>query len=68
MDSLEMLTKKLILDGKLEHKGIEVPRPEELDLPKSFIQIGEGKFMRGFVDWMINQANKQGGKDLFDHR
>ncbi|EPZ45524.1 tagaturonate reductase [Alicyclobacillus acidoterrestris] len=28
--------------------------------PERIIQIGEGNFLRGFVDWMIHQLNKQG--------
>ncbi|RXJ02106.1 tagaturonate reductase [Anaerobacillus alkaliphilus] len=30
------------------------------NLPERVIQFGEGNFMRGFVDWMINELNKQG--------
>ncbi|WP_053219938.1 tagaturonate reductase [Virgibacillus senegalensis] len=29
-------------------------------LPEKVLQIGEGNFLRGFVDWMIHQMNKQG--------
>ncbi|MDX5474722.1 MAG: tagaturonate reductase [Bacillaceae bacterium] len=29
-------------------------------LPERVIQFGEGNFMRGFVDWMIHELNKQG--------
>ncbi|MDQ0188830.1 tagaturonate reductase [Alicyclobacillus cycloheptanicus] len=29
-----------------------------LELPERVIQIGEGNFLRGFVDWMIHQLNK----------
>lgn len=29
-------------------------------LPERVIQFGEGNFLRGFVDWMIHQMNKQG--------
>ncbi len=29
-----------------------------LQFPERVIQIGEGNFMRGFVDWMIHQLNK----------
>ncbi len=28
--------------------------------PEKVLQIGEGNFLRGFVDWMIHQMNKQG--------
>ena len=30
------------------------------DLPEKILQFGEGNFLRGFVDWMIHQMNKQG--------
>ncbi|MCU1446145.1 tagaturonate reductase [Cryobacterium sp.] len=36
------------------------PKPE---LPTRAIQFGEGNFLRGFVDWQLQQLNKQG---LFD--
>ncbi|TDL34267.1 tagaturonate reductase [Jeotgalibacillus sp. S-D1] len=28
-------------------------------LPEKVLQIGEGNFLRGFIDWMIQQMNKQ---------
>ncbi len=31
--------------------------------PERILQFGEGAFLRGFVDWMVHQLNKQG---LFD--
>lgn len=30
------------------------------NLPEKVIQFGEGNFLRGFVEWMIHQMNKQG--------
>lgn len=30
------------------------------NLPERVIQFGEGNFMRAFVDWMVNELNKQG--------
>jgi tagaturonate reductase len=30
------------------------------DFPVKVIQFGEGNFLRAFVDWMIDQANRQG--------
>ncbi|GGH85925.1 tagaturonate reductase [Pullulanibacillus pueri] len=29
-------------------------------LPEKIVQFGEGNFLRGFIDWMIHQMNKQG--------
>lgn len=34
-------------------------------LPEKIIQFGEGNFLRGFVDWMVHELNKQG---LFNGR
>ncbi len=30
------------------------------DLPEKVLQFGEGNFLRGFVDWMINKLNQDG--------
>ncbi|MDG5787863.1 tagaturonate reductase [Evansella sp. AB-P1] len=30
------------------------------NLPEKVLQIGEGNFLRGFIDWLIHQMNKQG--------
>ncbi len=35
-------------------------RTEPAKLPVKVLQFGEGNFMRAFVDWMINEMNKQG--------
>ncbi|OIJ14690.1 altronate oxidoreductase [Anaerobacillus alkalilacustris] len=37
----------------------------QTNLPEKVIQFGEGNFLRGFIDWMINELNKQG---LFNGR
>ena len=29
-------------------------------LPERIIQFGEGNLLRGFIDWMVHQMNKQG--------
>ncbi|MFJ7638420.1 tagaturonate reductase [Peribacillus sp. NPDC097225] len=30
------------------------------NLPVKIVQFGEGNFLRGFVDWMVHEMNKQG--------
>lgn len=30
------------------------------DYPCKVVQFGEGNFLRGFVDWMINRMNESG--------
>ena len=42
----------------LQTPGLEIgPRRE---LPVKAMQFGEGNFLRAFIDWMINEMNKQG--------
>lgn len=51
---MQKLTKQLIpADQRFDH------------LPEKIIQFGEGNFLRGFVDWMVQECNKQG---LFNGR
>ncbi|MFW5719311.1 MAG: tagaturonate reductase, partial [Halanaerobium sp.] len=33
---------------------------EILDYPEKVVQIGEGNFLRAFVDWMFHTMNKKG--------
>lgn len=33
---------------------------EQKALPVKVVQFGEGNFLRGFIDWMIDRMNKQG--------
>jgi tagaturonate reductase len=35
-------------------------RPELLDLPVRAVQFGTGAFLRGFIDYFIDEANRQG--------
>ena len=59
---MKQLTKQLVQAGDL---------PAEIggrlfdELPERVVQIGEGNFLRGFIDWMIHEMNKQG---LFNGR
>ncbi len=38
--------------------------PQQPRLPIRVLQIGDGVFLRGFVDWMIDLANEKVGADL----
>lgn len=51
-----------ILNNKLNKETLPatVTYETQENLPEKVIQFGEGNFMRGFVDWMINELNKQG--------
>ena len=39
---------------------VELPRAEMLDLPEKVVQFGTGAFLRGFVDYFIDDANRAG--------
>lgn len=40
--------------------GVYVPPLELLDLPEKAVQFGTGSFLRGFVDYFIDKANRAG--------
>jgi len=43
------------------HELVPQPRAQELTrLPERVLQFGEGVFLRGFVDWMIDRMNRAG--------
>ena len=44
---------------QLPRLGADVHKPEQV-YPEKVLQIGEGNFLRGFVDWMIHEANQKG--------
>ncbi|NLX70367.1 MAG: tagaturonate reductase [Clostridiales bacterium] len=52
------------LNKQLLEKADSVPDDVEIgplyDMPERIIQFGEGNFLRAFVDWMVNEMNKQG--------
>ncbi len=39
----------------------QLKRKEECKLTEKVLQFGEGNFLRGFVDWMIDKLNKEAG-------
>ncbi|CAG9620937.1 tagaturonate reductase [Sutcliffiella rhizosphaerae] len=53
---MRQLDKKLLRDDVNQ----EVVYETQDNLPEKIIQFGEGNFLRGFVDWMIQEMNKQG--------
>ena len=38
-------------------------RTEKNTFTERVLQFGEGNFLRGFVDWMIDKLNKENGGD-----
>lgn len=53
MSQLPLLSKQIIPEQ--QEKSVQ-----SQSLPISVLQIGEGNFLRGFVDWMIHECQKQG--------
>lgn len=43
-----------------ERTGVLAPEPRHLELPEKVVQFGTGAFLRGFVDYFIDQANREG--------
>jgi tagaturonate reductase len=40
--------------------GIGAPEPALLELPERAVQFGTGAFLRGFVDYFLDEANRRG--------
>ena len=49
-----------LIRNKAIGEGIDVPDPALLDLPERVVQFGTGTFLRAFVDYFIDKANRQG--------
>ncbi|TDQ42930.1 tagaturonate reductase [Aureibacillus halotolerans] len=52
------------LNQRVYEAQVKSSNPSQ-ELPEKVLQFGEGNFLRGFVDWMIQEMNKQG---LFNGR
>lgn len=50
----------LVRSGLLTHAQIVGPTPEMLALPEKVVQFGTGAFLRGFVDFFLDEANRRG--------
>jgi len=55
---MEQLSRNMLLENHQLTESMEVNLTN--DLPERILQFGEGNFLRGFVDWMVNEMNKQG--------
>lgn len=54
---MRRLNNELVQSGQLaDHEMVE----RFMRLPEKAIQFGEGNFLRGFVDWMVHEMNRQG--------
>lgn len=54
------LDRALISTGPSRSSVVAFPSPALLDLPERVVQFGTGGFLRGFFDYFIDAANRQG--------
>ena len=55
---MKNLNTRLLESGIVFPAGLHVS--PKMKLPEKILQFGEGNFLRGFVDWMIDKMNGQG--------
>lgn len=61
MTTLPRLTRALLTSpGFVPPADLTIPAQEMLDLPEKVVQFGTGAFLRGFVEYFIDSANRQG--------
>jgi tagaturonate reductase len=61
MSARPRLSRELVASLALaEQTGVEVPPLEILELPERIVQFGTGAFLRGFVEYFIDDANRRG--------
>jgi len=57
----QRLNRSLILSPEFAGRSdVDVPDGGLLELPEKVLQIGTGAFLRGFVDYFVDRANRQG--------
>lgn len=61
MPASPMLNRKLLTSGKFVPRArVSVPNKKILNLPERAVQFGTGGFLRGFVEYFIDNANLAG--------
>lgn len=61
MAPLPLLNRALVRSAAMRARGdVVVPAAALLDLPEKAIQFGTGAFLRGFVDCILDDANRRG--------
>lgn len=61
MESLPSLDRALLRTKDLAtHADLMIPSPALLALPERAVQFGTGAFLRGFIDFFIDEANRRG--------
>ncbi len=56
---IKPFNKKLLSDSNFQLPDNVTIGPTD-DMPEKIIQFGEGNFLRGFVDWMVDGLNEKG--------
>lgn len=55
------LNRALVGTAALQRRDdVAVPAPELLELPEKAVQFGTGAFLRGFVEYFLDEANRRG--------
>lgn len=61
MTALPRLDAALVRDAAFRRRAVvDWPDPALLDLPEKAVQFGTGAFLRGFVDALLDESNRQG--------
>lgn len=61
MSALPTLSRELLRSPDAASRaGVHLPDPALLDLPERAVQFGTGAFLRGFVEFFVDEANRRG--------
>ena len=60
MSASGRLRRELVTSHRLTSSTAALPAPELLDLPEKAVQFGTGAFLRGFIDYFLDEANRIG--------
>jgi tagaturonate reductase len=60
VSSARQLSRSLLRSAEFQSAVVERPSEELLELPERAIQFGTGGFLRGFVDYFLDAANRAG--------
>src|SRR5437868_4108865 len=63
MSATPTLSRPLIEALRTSNVSVDVPPKSVLDLPEKIVQFGTGAFLRGFVESIIDGANRRGAFD-----
>lgn len=51
---------KAMVQAAGSRRDVQMPPPALLDLPERVVQFGTGAFLRGFIEFFIDEANRKG--------